>query len=47
MFEWTWDSIAAECTNFIGPAGKRILAQIETHSNNILGYGYVQGQPKF
>ncbi|KAI0071345.1 glycoside hydrolase [Panus rudis PR-1116 ss-1] len=21
MFEWTWDSIAAECTNFIGPAG--------------------------
>ena len=21
MFEWTWDSIAAECTEFIGPAG--------------------------
>lgn len=21
MFEWTWDSLAAECTNFIGPAG--------------------------
>ncbi|KAI9067762.1 carbohydrate-binding module family 20 protein [Trametes sanguinea] len=21
MFEWTWDSVAAECTNFIGPAG--------------------------
>ncbi|KAJ7693086.1 glycoside hydrolase [Mycena rosella] len=21
MFEWTWNSIAAECTNFIGPAG--------------------------
>ncbi|KAH9483088.1 Alpha-amylase [Psilocybe cubensis] len=21
MFEWNWDSIAAECTNFIGPAG--------------------------
>ncbi|KAE9396568.1 glycoside hydrolase [Gymnopus androsaceus JB14] len=21
MFEWTWDSIAAECTNFLGPAG--------------------------
>ena len=20
MFEWTWDSVAAECTNFIGPA---------------------------
>jgi hypothetical protein len=21
MFEWNWDSIAAECTNFIGPNG--------------------------
>ncbi|TFK33167.1 glycoside hydrolase [Crucibulum laeve] len=21
MFDWNWDSIAAECTNFIGPAG--------------------------
>jgi len=21
MFEWNWDSIAAECTNFLGPAG--------------------------
>jgi hypothetical protein len=21
MFEWTWDSIAAECTNFLGPTG--------------------------
>ncbi|KAI0812488.1 glycoside hydrolase superfamily [Irpex lacteus] len=21
MFEWTWDSIASECTNFLGPAG--------------------------
>ena len=21
MFEWDWDSVAAECTNFIGPAG--------------------------
>lgn len=21
IFEWSWDSIAAECTNFIGPAG--------------------------
>ncbi|KAG8970027.1 hypothetical protein FRC03_011826 [Tulasnella sp. 419] len=21
LFEWTWDSVAAECTNFIGPAG--------------------------
>lgn len=22
MFEWNWDSIAAECASFIGPAGK-------------------------
>jgi hypothetical protein len=21
MFEWTWDSIAAECTDFLGPSG--------------------------
>ena len=21
MFQWSWDSIAAECTNFLGPAG--------------------------
>ena len=21
MFEWNWDSVAAECQNFIGPAG--------------------------
>lgn len=21
LFEWTWDSVAAECKNFIGPAG--------------------------
>ncbi|KAH9923707.1 glycoside hydrolase family 13 protein [Epithele typhae] len=21
MFQWNWDSVAAECTNFIGPAG--------------------------
>lgn len=21
MFEWTWDSIAAECTSFLGPNG--------------------------
>lgn len=21
MFEWNWDSVAAECTNFVGPAG--------------------------
>ena len=21
MFQWNWDSVAAECTNFLGPAG--------------------------
>lgn len=22
MFEWTWNSISTECTQFIGPAGR-------------------------
>jgi len=22
LFQWNWDSIANECTNFIGPAGE-------------------------
>ena len=21
MFQWSWDSVAQECTNFLGPAG--------------------------
>jgi hypothetical protein len=21
MFEWNWDSVAAECTSFLGPVG--------------------------
>ena len=21
MFEWNWDSVAVECTDFLGPAG--------------------------
>ena len=29
MFEWTWDSIAAECTNFIGPAGYGFVQGME------------------
>ena len=28
LFEWTWDSVAAECTNFIGPKGELILTNI-------------------
>ncbi|EPQ53124.1 secreted alpha-amylase [Gloeophyllum trabeum ATCC 11539] len=24
MFEWSWDSIASECTNFLGPAGEAL-----------------------
>jgi hypothetical protein len=27
MFEWNWDSIAAECTSFLGPAG--VYIQLE------------------
>lgn len=30
MFEWTWASIAAECTNFIGPAGYGFV-QVSCH----------------
>ena len=26
MFQWSWDSVAAECTNFIGPAGAYSLS---------------------
>ncbi|KAI9446973.1 glycoside hydrolase superfamily, partial [Lactarius psammicola] len=27
MFQWTWDSVAAECTTFLGPAGYASPAQ--------------------
>lgn len=46
MFEWSWDSIASECTNFIGPAGKS-RSRYETSQTDGLvsriGYGFVQG----
>lgn len=49
MFEWNWDSIAAECTNFIGPAGI-IMCHLAggmalTYHFDICnaGYGYIQG----
>lgn len=31
MFEWSWDSIAAECTSFIGPAGYGFVQGIINH----------------
>jgi len=34
MFQWTWDSVAAECANFLGPAGYEFV-QGEHHSNLI------------
>lgn len=28
MFEWSWDSIAQECTEFLGPAGECIIVYL-------------------
>ncbi|KAB5588890.1 Glycoside hydrolase family 13 protein [Ceratobasidium theobromae] len=36
MFEWTWDSIAAECTNFLGPAGYGYV-QVSPPAEHITG----------
>ncbi|KAF8200231.1 glycoside hydrolase [Pholiota molesta] len=36
MFEWTWDSVAAECTNFIGPAGYGFV-QVSPPQEHIAG----------
>ncbi|QRV93130.1 alpha-amylase [Ceratobasidium sp. AG-Ba] len=36
MFEWTWDSVAAECTNFLGPAGYGYV-QVSPPSEHVTG----------
>ncbi|KAG8736990.1 hypothetical protein FRC12_017337 [Ceratobasidium sp. 428] len=36
MFEWNWDSIATECTNFIGPAGYGYV-QVSPPQEHIVG----------
>ncbi|KAJ7845120.1 glycoside hydrolase [Mycena olivaceomarginata] len=36
MFEWTWASVAAECTNFIGPAGYGFV-QVSPPQEHITG----------
>ncbi|KAF5329512.1 hypothetical protein D9619_009322 [Psilocybe cf. subviscida] len=36
MFQWNWDSIAAECTNFIGPAGYGFV-QVSPPAEHISG----------
>ncbi|KAJ3573257.1 hypothetical protein NP233_g2550 [Leucocoprinus birnbaumii] len=36
MFEWTWDSVAAECTNFIGPNGYGFV-QVSPPQEHIAG----------
>ncbi|KAF5376994.1 hypothetical protein D9615_007301 [Tricholomella constricta] len=36
MFEWTWDSIASECANFIGPAGYGFV-QVSPPAEHIQG----------
>ncbi|KAG6845871.1 hypothetical protein H0H93_015975, partial [Arthromyces matolae] len=36
MFEWTWDSIASECTTFLGPAGYGFV-QVSPAQEHITG----------
>ncbi|KZW01389.1 glycoside hydrolase family 13 protein [Exidia glandulosa HHB12029] len=36
IFEWSWDSVAAECTNFIGPAGYGFV-QVSPPAEHIQG----------
>ncbi|KAK0232549.1 glycoside hydrolase superfamily [Armillaria fumosa] len=36
MFEWSWDSIASECTNFIGSAGYSFV-QVSPPAEHIIG----------
>ncbi|KII86244.1 glycoside hydrolase family 13 protein [Plicaturopsis crispa FD-325 SS-3] len=36
IFEWSWDSVAAECTNFIGPAGYGFV-QVSPPAEHISG----------
>ncbi|KIY73061.1 glycoside hydrolase family 13 protein [Cylindrobasidium torrendii FP15055 ss-10] len=36
LFEWTWDSIASECTDFIGPAGYGFV-QVSPPAEHISG----------
>ncbi|KAK0448451.1 glycoside hydrolase superfamily [Desarmillaria tabescens] len=36
MFEWTWDSVASECTDFIGPAGYGFV-QVSPPAEHVTG----------
>ncbi|KAF8528372.1 glycoside hydrolase [Hysterangium stoloniferum] len=36
MFEWSWDSIASECTNFLGPAGYGFV-QVSPPAEHVTG----------
>ncbi|GJJ13001.1 hypothetical protein Clacol_007250 [Clathrus columnatus] len=36
MFEWSWDSVASECTNFLGPAGYG-LVQVSPAAEHVTG----------
>jgi hypothetical protein len=49
MFQWSWDSIAAECTDFLGPNGVWANISVQSdllkhmHSRSDIGYRFVQG----
>ena len=38
MFQWSWDSVAAECTNFLGPAGYGYVQGTSPSGSNALFY---------
>ncbi|TRM56870.1 glycoside hydrolase family 13 protein [Schizophyllum amplum] len=45
MFEWTWESVAHECTNFLGPAGYGYV-QVSPAQEHIMGdQWYTDYQP--
>ncbi|KAI9511955.1 glycoside hydrolase family 13 protein [Russula earlei] len=37
MFEWTWDSVAAECTDFLGPSGYGFV-QVSPAQEHVRGH---------
>lgn len=47
MFEWNWNSVAQECTSFIGPAGLSFTYHLRYIYSCVsrVGYGYVQVSP--
>ena len=45
MFEWTWDSVAAECKNFIGPAGYGYVQGASIHLEVVIELTDTHSEP--